>query len=551
MASQHDSPRSDIEIAQHTELRPIEEIARNLGIDSENLSPHGRYKAKLPLHYVYSLKDRHVGKLILVTAITPTAAGEGKTTISIGLADGLNRIGKRAIVCLRQPSLGPCFGVKGGAAGGGYAQVLPMEEINLHFTGDFHAVGAAHNLLSALIDNHLHWGNRLGLDARRVAWRRALDINDRALRQIIVGLGGPGNGFPREEGFEIVPASEIMAILCLSESLTDLKHRLDRIVIGYTADRKPITSAHIEAAGALSALLRDALAPNLVQTIEHNPALIHGGPFGNIAHGCNTVMATKAGLGLADYVVTEAGFGSDLGAEKFVNIKCRSAGLRPDGAIIVATIRAIKMHGGGVIEEGFANLARHVENVRKLGLPVLVCINRFSGDTQAEQAAIIELCDGIEAECVTADPWAQGGRGAVELAQATVRMMESPVQLRMLYPDDMPLWTKASTIAREMYGAEDITADIAVRRKFDELQEAGYGSFPVCMAKTEFSFTTDKDRKGAPQNHIVRIRDVRLAAGAKFVVAICGEVMTMPGLPKAPAAGRIDITADGRITGLS
>jgi formate--tetrahydrofolate ligase len=474
----------------------------------------------------------------------------------------MNRLGQRTAVCLRQPSLGPYFGVKGGAAGGGYAQVLPMEDINLHFTGDFHAIGVANNLLAALVDNHIHWGNPLGLDPRRIAWRRSVDLNDRALRKIVSSLGGVANGFPREDGFDIVPASEIMAIFCLADNLTDLKRRLGNVIVGHTRDRKPVTASDLEAAGALTALLKDAFMPNLVQTIEHNPAFVHGGPFANIAHGCNSVIATKAALKLADYVVTEAGFGTDLGAEKFMNIKCRRAGFRPACAVIVATIRALKMHGGrlkelpgqenlAALEMGFANLTRHVENMRKFGVPVLVSVNRFSADTNPEIIRLKQLCETIGVDCVTTDHWASGGAGAIELAENVLRTIKTtPSRFQLLYPDDMPLWSKTQMIAREMYGADDIIGDRMVRDRFRELEDQGYGHLPVCIAKTEFSFTTDRHAKGAPKHHIVPVREVRLAAGAEFVVAICGDTITMPGLPKISAACKIDVTDEGRIMGL-
>ena len=544
-------------------MLPIAQIGhRKLGINLSELFLYGHFKAKISLDYLNTLQPRPDAKLILITAITPTAAGEGKTTTTVGLGDALNRIGKPAIVCLREPSLGPCFGVKGGAAGGGYAQVLPMEDINLHFTGDLHAIGAANNLLAALVDNQIYWGNSLGLDARRIFWRRAVDMNDRSLRQITIALGGVSNGFPREDGWDIIAASEIMAVFCLAESIDDLKRRLGNIIVGQTRDRKYIRASDFEAAGAMTALLKDAFAPNLVQTIENNPALIHGGPFANIAHGCNSVIATKSALKLADYVVTEAGFGADLGAEKFMNIKCRKAGLRPDCAVVVATIRALKMHGGmnkdalkqedlPALERGFTNLTRHVENVRKFGVPVVVAINRFTADTEAENALLKSLCEKLEVESITADHWAKGGEGAVELAEAVVKTIETnPSQFRPLYDDDMPLWKKAQTIAREMYGADDIIGDQKIRDRFRELQDQGYGHFPVCIAKTQYSFTTDPDRKGAPRNHVVPIREVRLSAGAEFIVAICGDIMTMPGLPKVPAANKIDVTPDGRIIGL-
>ncbi len=551
---QHQTPKTDIEIAQEAHMLPIAQIGhRKLGIHLSELFLYGHFKAKISLDYLNTLQPRPHAKLILITAITPTAAGEGKTTTTVGLGDALNRIGKTAIVCLREPSLGPCFGVKGGAAGGGYAQVLPMEDINLHFTGDLHAIGAANNLLAALVDNHIYWGNSLGLDARRIFWRRAVDMNDRSLRQITIALGGVGNGFPREDGWDIIAASEIMAVFCLAESIDDLKRRLGNMIVGQTRDRKYIRASDFEAAGAMTALLKDAFAPNLVQTIENNPALIHGGPFANIAHGCNSVIATKSALKLADYVVTEAGFGADLGAEKFMNIKCRKAGLRPDCAVVVATIRALKMHGGmnkdalkqedlPALERGFTNLARHVENVRKFGVPVVVAINRFTADTEAENALLKSLCEKLEVESITADHWAKGGEGAVELAEAVVKTIETnPSQFRPLYDDN---------IAREVYGADDIIGDQKIRDRFRELQDQGYGHFPVCIAKTQYSFTTDPDRKGAPKNHVVPIREVRLSAGAEFIVAICGDIMTMPGLPKVPAANKIDVTPDGRIIGL-
>ena len=563
MHDQHQTPKTDIEIAQEAHMLPIAQIGhRKLGIHLSDLFLYGHFKAKISLDYLNTLQPRPNAKLILITAITPTAAGEGKTTTTVGLGDALNRIGKTAIVCLREPSLGPCFGVKGGAAGGGYAQVLPMEDINLHFTGDLHAVGAANNLLAALVDNHIYWGNSLGLDARRIFWRRAVDMNDRSLRQITIALGGVSNGFPREDGWDIIAASEIMAVFCLAENIDDLKRRLGNMIVGQTRDRKYIRASDFEAAGAMTALLKDAFAPNLVQTIENNPALIHGGPFANIAHGCNSVIATKSALKLADYVVTEAGFGADLGAEKFMNIKCRKAGLRPDCAVVVATIRALKMHGGmnkdalkqedlPALERGFTNLARHVENVRKFGVPVVVAINRFTADTEAENALLKSLCEKLEVESITADHWAKGGEGAVELAEAVVKTIETnPSQFRPLYDDNMPLWKKAQTIAREMYGADDIIGDQKIRDRFRELQDQGYGHFPVCIAKTQYSFTTDPDRKGAPKNHVVPIREVRLSAGAEFIVAICGDIMTMPGLPKVPAANKIDVTPDGRIIGL-
>ncbi|MGD9501139.1 MAG: formate--tetrahydrofolate ligase [Methyloceanibacter sp.] len=559
---QHKNPKSDIEISQSAEMRPILEVAEKLGIPAADLEPYGHYKAKVSLDYIASLAKRPDGKLILVTAITPTPAGEGKTTTTVGLGDALNAIGEKAMVCIREPSLGPCFGVKGGAAGGGYAQVVPMEDINLHFTGDFHAIGAANNLLAALIDNHVYWGNKLDIDVRRVTWRRAVDMNDRALRSIVASLGGAANGFPREAGFDITVASEVMAIFCLAADLADLQRRLGQIQIGQTRDKKSVTAQDLSAAGSMAALLKDALAPNLVQTLENNPAFIHGGPFANIAHGCNSVIATKAALKLADYVVTEAGFGADLGAEKFFDIKCRKAGLKPACAVVVATIRALKMHGGvakddlkrenlAALEKGFANLERHVENLRKYHVPVVVSVNRFSSDTDAEIALLKRLCSTIGAECVMADHWAEGGEGATDLAHVVVRTIaEKPSDFRPLYPDNMSLWDKTRTIAQEIYGADDITADKSVKDRFAELEKEGFGKFPICVAKTQYSFTTNPDAKGVPLGHTIPIREVRLSAGAEFVVVICGDIMTMPGLPKVPAANNIELGADGRITGL-
>ena len=544
-------------------MHPIAHVAhRALGINLSDLLLYGHFKSKVSLDYLNKVQPRPNAKLILVTAITPTTAGEGKTTTTVGLGDAINRIGRKAIVCLREPSLGPCFGVKGGAAGGGYAQVVPMEDINLHFTGDFHAIGVANNLLAALVDNHIYWGNSLGIDERRISWRRSVDMNDRSLRQIAIALGGVGNGFPREDGWDIIAASEIMAVFCLAENIDDLKRRLGNMIVGQTRERKYVRASELEAHGSMTALLKDAFAPNLVQTIENNPAMIHGGPFANIAHGCNSVIATKSALKLADYVVTEAGFGADLGAEKFMDIKCRKAGLKPDCAVVVATIRALKMHGGAgkdalkkedlaALEKGFANLSQHVENVRKFGVPAVVAVNRFSADTEAEAALMKSLCEKIEVECITADHWARGGEGAVDLAEAVVKTIETtPSQFKTLYSDDLPLWKKAQTIAREIYGADDIIGDQKIRDRFKELQEQGYGHFPICVAKTQYSFTTDPDRKGAPKHHVVPIREVRLSAGAEFIVAICGDIMTMPGLPKIPAANKIDVTPDGRIVGL-
>jgi formate--tetrahydrofolate ligase len=560
---QHKNPKSDIEISQAATMRPILDVAaEKLGIPAEDLLPYGHYKAKVSLDYIASLAKRPDGKLILVTAITPTAAGEGKTTTTVGLGDALNSIGKKAIVCIREPSLGPCFGVKGGAAGGGYAQVVPMEDINLHFTGDFHAIGAANNLLAAMIDNHVYWGNKLDIDVRRITWRRAIDMNDRALRTIVSSLGGAANGFPREAGFDITVASEVMAIFCLATDVADLQRRLGQIQIGQTRDKKAVTAKDLSAAGSMAALLKDALAPNLVQTLENNPAFIHGGPFANIAHGCNSVIATKAALKLADYVVTEAGFGADLGAEKFFDIKCRKAGLKPDCAVVVATIRALKMHGGVAkdalkkenlagLERGFVNLERHVENLRKYEVPVVVSVNRFSSDTDAEIALLKRLCSTMGVECVMADHWAQGGAGAEDLAHTVVRIIaEKPSDFRPLYPDQMSLLDKTRTIAQEIYGAEDITADKSVTDRFAELEKEGFGRFPICIAKTQYSFTTNPDAKGVPLGHVIPIREVRLSAGAEFVVVICGDIMTMPGLPKVPAANNIELAADGRIAGL-
>jgi formate--tetrahydrofolate ligase len=561
-ADQHKNPQSDIEIAQAAAMRPIGDIADKLGIPDEALSPYGRYKAKVSLDYVNSLKGKPNGKLILVTAITPTPAGEGKTTTTVGLGDALNHIGKRAIICLREPSLGPSFGMKGGAAGGGYAQVVPMEDINLHFTGDFHAIGAANNLLAAMVDNHIYWSNELGIDQRRVTWRRGLDMNDRALRQITSSLGGVANGFPREDGFDITVASEVMAIFCLATDLNDLKKRLGNIIVAQTRAREPVRASDLKAAGAMAVLLKDALAPNLVQTLENSPAFIHGGPFANIAHGCNSVVATTTALKLADYVVTEAGFGADLGAEKFMDIKCRKAGIVPDAAVVVATVRALKMHGGvardqlraenvKAVEDGFANLARHLENLRGFGIPAIVSVNRFSADTEAEHAKLKELCAAIGVEAVIADHWANGGEGAADLARAVVKTVEKgEAKFHFLYPDEMPLRDKVKTIAQKIYRARDIACDAAVESRLAELQKNGFGHFPVCVAKTQYSFSTDPNLKGAPTDHVIAVREVRLSAGAEFVVVICGDLMTMPGLPRVPSANTIDLTEDGRIIGL-
>jgi formate--tetrahydrofolate ligase len=553
---------SDIEIAQQAAIKPIQEIADKLNIPGDALSPYGRTKAKIDLHHIENLEDKPDGKLILVTAISPTPAGEGKTTTSVGLVDGLNRIGKNAMVCLREPSLGPCFGMKGGAAGGGYAQVIPMEDINLHFTGDFHAIGAAHNLLSALLDNHIHWGNKEELDARRITWKRVVDMNDRALREITCALGGPGNGFPREDGFDITVASEIMAIFCLATDLADLKERLKKIVVGYTRDRQPVHAADISGYGAMAVLLKDALAPNLVQTLEHNPAIIHGGPFANIAHGCNSVIATKAALKMADYVVTEAGFGADLGAEKFFNIKCRSAGLQPDAAVVVATVRALKMHGGVAIgdlagenveavRKGCKNLGRHIENVKSFGVPVVVAINRFSADTDAEIEVVEKVARDNGIKAVESTHWANGGAGAQDLAREVADLVDGGhAYFAPLYPDDMPIWDKIKTVATRLYRADDIIADKKIRDEIRALQKNGYGDFPVCIAKTQYSFSTDPNLKGAPSGYVLPIREVRLAAGAGFIVVVCGDIMTMPGLPREPAANRININAQGEIVGL-
>ncbi len=562
-AAQHANPKSDIEISQAAKKRPIVDIARErLGIAPENLEPFGHYKAKVSMDFVKSLQSRPNGKLILVSAINPTPAGEGKTTTTVGLTDALNFIGKKAMLCIREPSLGPSFGLKGGAAGGGYAQVVPMEDINLHFTGDFHAITSANNLLAALLDNHIYWGNALGIDQRRVAWRRVLDMNDRALRSIVSSLGGVANGFPREDGFDITVASEVMAIFCLARDLDDLKKRLANIVVAYTRDKKPVRAGDLKAEGAMTVLLKEALAPNLVQTLEGTPAFIHGGPFANIAHGCNSVLATTTALKLADYVVTEAGFGADLGAEKFMDIKCRKAGIAPDCVVLVATIRALKMHGGvkkedlkhenlKALEAGMSNLQRHVENVRKFGIEPIVSINRFSVDTAAEIKLVEEKCKALGVEALMADHWARGGEGAANVARAVVKVAESGnSKLKFLYPDDMPLLEKIRTIAKEIYRAKDIAADKVVRDQLASFEAMGYGKFPICVAKTQYSFSTNPDAKGAPTDHIIPVREVRLSAGAEFVVAICGEVMTMPGLPKVPAADAIDIGPDGRIVGL-
>ena len=562
-SSQHAQPKSDIEIARVADKLPILDIGfERLGIAPEHLVPYGHDKAKISLDYISTLPEKSDSKLILVTAITPTPAGEGKTTTTVGLGDGLNRIGKNALICLREPSLGPCFGLKGGAAGGGYAQVVPMEEINLHFTGDFHAIGAANNLLAAMVDNHIYWGNSAEIDPRRVSWRRVVDMNDRALRSIVSSLGGVANGFPREDGFDITVASEVMAIFCLARDLEDLHTRLGNIVVGYKRDHTPVRAREVNAEGAMTTLLKDALAPNLVQTLENNPALVHGGPFANIAHGCNSVLATRTALKISDYVVTEAGFGADLGAEKFFDIKCRKAGLAPDCVVLVATIRALKMHGGVVkgelgeenlsaLGEGMANLERHLANIEKFGVPVVVALNRFSADSEAERALVLERCRALGAEAVESDHWATGGAGAEDMARTVVETIaNSQSRFKPLYADDVPLWDKVRTVAREVYGADDIIADKKVRTQFKDLQDGGFGNFPVCIAKTQYSFSTDPNLKGAPSGHMVPVRKVRVSAGAEFLVVVCGDIMTMPGLPRTPAANSINVDDSGNIVGL-
>ena len=555
---------SDIEIAQQATMRPIIGLAKEqYGIEAEHLDPFGHYKAKISLEYINSLTDKQDGKLILVTAISPTPAGEGKTTTTVGLGDAMNRLDKKTIICLREPSLGPCFGVKGGASGGGYSQVVPMEDINLHFTGDFHAVGVAHNLLSALIDNHINHGNALDIDPRRIQWKRVVDMNDRALRHIVVGMGGPANGYLREDGYDIVVASEVMAILCLATGRADLKERLGRIVIGYKSDRvTPVYARDLNAQGAMAALLKDAIKPNLVQTLENNIAIIHGGPFANIAHGCNTVTATKTALKLADYVVTEAGFGADLGAEKFIDIKCRMSGLKPSAVVLVATIRALKFHGNvakedlntenlAALEQGFVNLERHYHNItRHYGLPCVVCINHFTFDTEAEVAFLEQKCADLSATCIVSTHWATGGAGAETLAQAVINVVDDHEPgFTYVYDENLSLWEKIETIATKLYGASSVTANAKVKAQLAEW-DADYGKFPICMAKTQMSFSTNPNAKGAPSGHTVEIKEVKLANGAGFIVAIAGDIMTMPGLPKVPAAERIDIDNDGRITGL-
>jgi formate--tetrahydrofolate ligase len=553
---------SDIEIARAAKLQPIEKIAERLDIPEQHVFRYGPHKAKVSLDYVTDLSSRPDGKLILVSAISPTPAGEGKTTTTVGLADGLNRIGSKAICCLREPSLGPCFGMKGGAAGGGYAQVVPMEDINLHFTGDFHAITSAHNLLSALIDNHIYWGNELGIDSRRVSWKRVIDMNDRALRSIVNSLGGASNGYPREDGFDITVASEVMAILCLAMDLEDLERRLGAIVIGYSRDKKPIRARDLHAAGAMAVLLRDAMMPNVVQTLENNPAFIHGGPFANIAHGCNSVLATKTALKLADYVVTEAGFGADLGAEKFFDIKCRKSGLTPSAVVLVSTVRALKMHGGvakedlkienpAAVEKGCANLKRHIENLNKFGLPVVVAINKFVADTDAEVAVITKAAESMGTRAFSCTHWADGGAGTEDLARHVVEVIDSTQpEFKLLYPDDMPLRDKVKTIATEIYRASDIACDKAIEARFKELEAGGFGKFPVCMAKTQYSFSADPNARGAPTEHVLPIRELRLSAGAEFIVVVTGDIMTMPGLPRTPSANAIHLNSQRQIEGL-
>ena len=552
----------DIEIARRARILPITEIASKLSIDDGDLINYGKYKAKVPLDLYRSLADRPAGKLVLVTAITPTPAGEGKTTTSIGLVDGLNRVGKQATACLREPSMGPCFGMKGGAAGGGYAQVIPMEDINLHFTGDIHAIELAHNLLAACVENHIHHSNELRFDPRRITWNRVIDMNDRALRNVIVGLGGIANSFPHESSFDITVASEVMAILCLSESLSELKQRLGRVIVGYTRKREPITAADLKVHGAMSVLLKDAIKPNLVQTLENNPVFIHGGPFANIAHGCNSVIATKLAMRLSEYTVTEAGFGADLGAEKFFNIKCRQAGISPDAVVLVATVRALKLHGGvplkqlgkpnlEALDKGVENLKKHIENIHRFGLPVVVAINSFATDTPEEIEFIQEKCSYLTVRIVPAEHWARGGAGAEDLAQAVVDVVENTkTDFSLLYPNTCSLWEKVGIVCREIYGATDVLADKKLRAKFQQLQDSGYGDLPVCLAKTQYSLSTDPGLTGRPKHFDVPLRDVRVSAGAGFVVVLTGDIMTMPGLPKIPAAEAIDIDDEENIVGL-
>jgi len=553
---------SDIDIARAAEKRPIAEVATKLNINVDDLEMYGKIKAKISPEFIKSVADRKDGKLILVTAINPTPAGEGKTTTTIGLGDALNQIGKQASVCLREPSLGPCFGVKGGAAGGGYAQVVPMEDINLHFTGDFHAIGLAHNLLSAAIDNHLQQGNDLNLDPRRIAWKRVMDMNDRALRNVTIGRGGPAHGVPRETGFDITVASEVMAIFCLANTLAELKEKLGDAVVGYTYDQKPVTARDLKVHGAMTVLLKDAFSPNLVQTLEHTPAFVHGGPFANIAHGCNSVVATRLSMKLSEYTVTEAGFGADLGAEKFLDIKCRKAGITPSAVVIVATIRALKLHGGvplkdvnnenlEAVEKGVDNLKKHIENIHQFGLPVVVAVNKFVTDTDEEVKRVQAKCDYLGVQVIEANHWAEGGKGAVELAEAVVDLVENHENdFHYLYEDDMPLWDKVKTIAQKIYGADNIQGDQKLRDSFTALEAAGYGNLPICMAKTQYSFSTDPALKGRPTGFDIPLREVRLSAGAGFIVVLAGDVMTMPGLPKKPAAEVIDINENGDIVGL-
>ena len=555
--------KTDIEIARAANPKKIETVASNIGIDEDYLEHYGKFKGKVNLSINNEkLKDNDEGKLILVTAISPTPAGEGKTTTSVGLVDGLCHIGKKAMICLREPSLGPCFGMKGGAAGGGHAQVIPMTDINLHFTGDFHAIGAAHNLLSAMIDNHIHWDNQLDIDPRRITWKRVVDMNDRSLRDITCGLGGVGNGIPRQSGFDITVASEIMAVFCLASDFTDLKKRIGNIVIGYTRSNEPIRAKQLKADGAITALLQDAFQPNLVQTLENNPAFIHGGPFANIAHGCNSVVATKTALKLADYVVTEAGFGADLGAEKFFDIKCRKSGLKPDAVVLVATTKALKMHGGISKEDlgnenvdavtiGCMNLERHIENIEKFGVPVVVAINDYITDTENEHAAIIEFCKNLGVQCKISSHWEKGGVGAADLAEEVAKLADSnSAEFRTLYDNKMTLWDKTECIAKNIYGAAEIIADKKVRNQFKKLEDDGFGEYPICMAKTQYSFSTDPLLMGSPVGHDVPIKEVRLSAGAEFVVVVCGDIMTMPGLPRIPAAENIDVDNEGLIQGL-
>jgi len=555
--------KSDIQIAREAKMKPIQEILNGINVPdkAEAYSPISRYIAKIKLEHLEKLKDKKDGKLILVTAITPTPAGEGKTTTSVGLSDGLNKIGKKSIVCLREPSLGPSFGMKGGAAGGGYAQVVPMEQINLHFTGDFHAITSSHNLLSALIDNHIYWGNKLNIDVRRVVWKRVLDMNDRALRSININLGGVANGFPREDGFDITVASEIMAIFCLSNDLHDLEKRIGNITVAYTRDRKPIYAKDLNAHGPMTVLLKDAIRPNVTQTLENNPAIIHGGPFANIAHGCNSVLATKTALKLSDYVVTEAGFGADLGAEKFLDIKCRKSGLKPNCVVIVATVRALKMHGGlnkdelktenvDAVKKGLINLEKHINNIKKFGLPVTVAINNFVLDTDNEVNAVINFCKEMKIKASTCKHWEKGSEGTKELANDVVELCEEKSEFKFLYDDDIPLFKKVETIAKELYGASEVVADTKIREQLKNFQDSGYQKLPICIAKTQYSFSTDPNLKGAPSGHVLPIREIRLSSGAEFIVVVCGAIMTMPGLPRVPAADSIKINEKGETEGL-